>query len=94
MMALERTKPWNPRVLLCKQHQPASYSSYKLQPCDVVVFVPLKAAYREQVERVEREDVNTIGKAHFTSLYSPARYKAFTVKNIKAGSACKWLVSV
>jgi hypothetical protein len=31
--------------------------------------------------------VNTIGKAHFTSLYSPTRARAFTPKNIKAGFA-------
>jgi hypothetical protein len=55
-----------------------SYTSYKLQPCSVAVFAPLKAANREQVERLERAGVNTIGKEHFTSLYSPAREKAFT----------------
>jgi REP element-mobilizing transposase RayT len=49
------------------------------------VFAPLKAAYREQVERLERGGVNTIGKEHFTSLFSPVRTKAFTSKNIIAG---------
>lgn len=29
--------------------------------------------------------MNTIGKEHFTSLYSPARERAFTKKNILAG---------
>lgn len=29
-----------------------SYTSYKLQPCDVGPFAPLKAAYRERVERL------------------------------------------
>jgi hypothetical protein len=29
--------------------------------------------------------VNTIGKQHFTSLYSPARDVAFTKRNILAG---------
>lgn len=68
-----------------------SHTSHKLQPCDVAVFAPLKSAYREQVERLERGGVNTIGKEHFTSLYSPARERAFTPKNIKAGFAASGL---
>ena len=39
-------------------------------------YGPLKAAYREQAERMERGGVNTIGKQHFTYLYRPAREKA------------------
>jgi hypothetical protein len=46
----------------------------------VTVFAPSKAAYREQVERLERGGVHTIGKEHFTSLFSPVRKKAFTHK--------------
>ena len=34
-----------------------SHTSHKLQPCDIAVFDPLKAAYREQVERLERSGV-------------------------------------
>ena len=64
-----------------------SYTSQDLQPCDVAVFGPLKAAYRDQVERLERGGVNTIGKPYFTYLYSPARKLAFTKKNILAGWA-------
>jgi hypothetical protein len=75
-------------ILLCRL---PSHTSHKLQPCDVAVFSPLKAAYREQVERLERGGVNTIGKEHFTSLYSPAREKAFTSKNIIAGFAASGL---
>ena len=30
-----------------------SHTSHKLQPCDIAVFGPLKAAYREQVERLD-----------------------------------------
>ncbi|MCJ1363236.1 hypothetical protein MMC16_002343 [Acarospora aff. strigata] len=41
----------------------------------------------EQIDQLEREGVNTIGKQHFTSLFSPARERAFTLKNIKAGFA-------
>jgi len=49
------------------------------------VFAPLKAAYRDQVDRLERGGVGTIGKQHFTCLYSPAREKALTKRNILAG---------
>lgn len=69
-------------IILCRL---PSRTSHKLQPCDVAVFAPLKAAYRENVERLERGGVNTIGKEHFTSLYSPARERAFTRRNVLAG---------
>ena len=57
----------------------------------MTAFAPLKAAYRDQVERLERGGVNTIGKEHFTSLYSPARLRAFTPRNIKSGFAATGL---
>jgi hypothetical protein len=75
-------------IVLCRL---PSHTSYKLQPCGVAVCAAQKAAYREQVERLERGGVNTIGKEHFTSLFSPARVKAFTAKNIKAGFAASGL---
>jgi hypothetical protein len=75
-------------ILLCRL---PSHTSHKLQPCDVAAFAPLKAAYRSQVDRLEQGGVNTIGKEHFTSLYSPVRDKAFTPKNIKAGFAASGL---
>ena len=77
-------------IILCRL---PSHTSHKLQPCDVAVFGPLKTAYREQVERLERGGVNTIGKEHFTYLYKPARERAFTAKNIKAGFAASGLFS-
>ena len=55
------------------------------------MFASLKAAYRDQVDRLERGGVDTIGKEHFTSLYNLAREKAFTLKNIKAGFAASGL---
>ncbi|KFZ12567.1 hypothetical protein V501_04152 [Pseudogymnoascus sp. VKM F-4519 (FW-2642)] len=67
-----------------------SHTSHKLQPCDVGVFAPLKAAYRDEAERLYRV-TNTIGKEHFTSLYSPARDKAFTKRNITAAWAASGL---
>lgn len=71
-------------IILCRL---PSYTSHKLQPCDVATFAPLKAAYREEVELLERGNVNKVGKEYFTSLYSPARIKAFKPRNIKAGFA-------
>lgn len=70
------------RILLCRL---PSHTSHKFQHCDIAVFAPLKAAYRDNVERLERGGVNAIGKQHFTSLYSPARERAFTKRNILAG---------
>ena len=49
------------------------------------MFGPLKAAYRDQVERLEREYVGIIGKENFTYLYSPVRHQALTSRNIRAG---------
>jgi hypothetical protein len=69
-------------ILLCRL---PSHTSHKLQPCDVALFSPLKAAYRNQVDRLERGGVDTVGKRHFTYLYSPARETALTKKNILAG---------
>jgi len=55
------------------------------------VFALLKVAYREQVDQLERGGVNTISKQHFTSLFSLAREKVFTPKNIKASFATSGL---
>ena len=49
----------------------------------------MKAAYRDEAERLFQGGANTVGKQHFTSLYSPAREKAFTKRNITAAwAAC------
>ncbi|KFY05438.1 hypothetical protein V491_09129 [Pseudogymnoascus sp. VKM F-3775] len=74
-------------ILLCRL---PSHTSHKLQPCDVGFFAPLKAAYRDEAERLYRV-TNAIGKEHFTSLYSPARDKAFTKRNITAAWAASGL---
>jgi hypothetical protein len=47
-------------------------------PC----YVIWNPTYREQVERIELGRVNTVSKQHFTYLYSSAREKAFTKRNI------------
>ncbi|KFY41820.1 hypothetical protein V494_02772 [Pseudogymnoascus sp. VKM F-4513 (FW-928)] len=74
-------------ILLCRL---PSHTSHKLQPCDVGVFAPLKAAYRDEAERLYRV-TNVIGNEHLTSLYSPARDKAFTKRNITAAWAASGL---
>ena len=71
-------------IILCRI---PSHTSHKLQPCDISVFGPLKAAYRDEVERLERGYIGTVGKEHFTYLYSPARDRALTSRNIRAGWA-------
>ena len=68
-----------------------SYTSHKLQPCDVGVFAPLKGFYRDEVDRLFRGGVNKVGKEYFISLYSPAREKAFTKRNITAAWAATGL---
>jgi DDE superfamily endonuclease/Tc5 transposase DNA-binding domain len=49
-------------ILLCRL---PSHTSHKLQPCDVGVFCPLKAAYREEVERLYRGGANTVGRGSY-----------------------------
>ena len=62
-----------------------SHTSHKLQPCDVSVFGPLKTAYREQVEQLERRGANAVNKEHFVLLYRRARDAALTARNIRSG---------
>ncbi|KAB2106160.1 hypothetical protein AG0111_0g6188 [Alternaria gaisen] len=75
-------------IILCRL---PSHTSHKLQPCDVSVFAPLKTAYRDQVERLNRGGIHTIAKEHFTYLYAPARERALTKRNIVAGWAATGL---
>lgn len=75
-------------ILLCRI---PSHTSHKLQPCDVGPFAPLKTAYRDEVERLYRGGLDTVGKEHFISLYKPARDKAISKRNILAGWAATGL---
>jgi hypothetical protein len=68
-------------IILCRL---PSHTSHKLQPCDLTVFSSLKGGYREQAENLYRGGANTVGKQHFTLLYSRARDEAFTPRNIKS----------
>jgi len=49
------------------------------------VFGPLKTAYREQVEHLERLGANAVNKEHFVLLYRRARDVALTAHNIRSG---------
>jgi DDE superfamily endonuclease len=62
-----------------------SHTSYKLQPCDVGIFGPLKIAYRKEVEQLYCGGSNMIGKQHFTLLYDCARRTAMTSQNTILG---------
>jgi hypothetical protein len=75
-------------ITLCRL---PSHTSHKLQPCDVGVFAPLKGFYRDEADRLFRGGANTVGREHFASLYSPAREKAFTKRNITAAWAASGL---
>jgi len=44
----------------------------------------LKAAYCDKADRLFHRGANTVSEQHFTSLYSPAREKAFVKRNIIA----------
>jgi hypothetical protein len=85
------SKPWSTVSKTTSSCVASPLTPHKLQPCDVGVFSPLKAAYRDQVERLYRGGVINVGKEHFTSLYSPARERALTSRNIKAAWAASGL---
>ena len=69
-------------IILCRL---PSHTSHKLQPYDVGVFDLLKTAYREQVEQQFRRGAGAVGKEHFTRMYSNARDRALSARNIYAG---------
>ncbi|XP_047994772.1 uncharacterized protein LOC125232964 [Leguminivora glycinivorella] len=81
-----------PQVLeYAKSHQivlftmPA-HTRHVLQPLDVGVFRPLKAAWQTELDKYKRENPNLIPTRHdFHKLLTPAYEKAFTKANIRAG---------
>ena len=60
-----------------------THSSYLLQPLDVGIFSPLKAAYGHQINLFIWASINHITKSEFFVAYLAARDKIFTEKNIK-----------
>lgn len=69
-------------IVMCRL---PSHTSHKLQPCDIIIFGPLKTAYREQVERLQRGGANAVNKEHFVLLYRRAREIALTARNMRSG---------
>lgn len=67
------------------------HTFYKLQFCDITTFAPLETTYRDQINRLEKKNINTINKKHFISLYNLAKKITFTSKNIKVGFAANGL---
>jgi hypothetical protein len=68
------------------------HSSHLLQPLDVGVFSPLKAAYRAEIERMMRYQIHHITKLEFLPCLKVAFDKAFTTNNIKSGFRATGLV--
>ena len=75
-------------IILCRL---PSHTSHKLQPCDIGIFGSLRAAYRDKIKQLYRGGVDTVREKHFTSLYSLARNKTLTARNIKAAWAASGL---
>ena len=61
------------------------HSSHLLQPLDVGVFGPLKAAVSADLDKLIRVGVNRLEKVEWVESYIRARPNAFTEKNIRAG---------
>lgn len=68
------------------------HSSHLLQPLDIACFSVLKRAYGLEVSDRIRRGLNHIDKVEFLSALMPARDKAFTHGNCKAGFKATGLV--
>ncbi|KFY95895.1 hypothetical protein V500_02625 [Pseudogymnoascus sp. VKM F-4518 (FW-2643)] len=78
------------KVLVSKD-DPRGYRGAGVKRTMVTAIECISAnAYRDEAERLYRV-TNTVGKEHFTSLYSPSREKAFTKRNITAAWAASGL---
>lgn len=63
-----------------------AHASHVLQPLDVAVFSPLKAAYRRQIANLAvMTDCAPIGKRLFLAAYAVARKEGLTERNIRSG---------
>ncbi|KAI1841226.1 hypothetical protein JX266_012615 [Neoarthrinium moseri] len=62
-----------------------AYCSHEMQPLDKGVFLPLKGAYKRQIQQLaSQSDSQPVQKARFVRCYSIAVQQAFTVENIKS----------
>jgi 4-hydroxybenzoate polyprenyltransferase len=63
-----------------------AHTSHVLQPLDLSIFSPLKAAYRKELYKLSSLiDSTPIGKRNFLICYQKARQASITSSNIKAG---------
>ena len=75
-------------MILC--HLP-SHTSHEIQLYHVRIFAPVRAAYREKVDRIYWGGLETVRKEDCTSLYKLAREKMITKRNIIVGWATSGL---
>ncbi|TVY32850.1 hypothetical protein LSUB1_G008693, partial [Lachnellula subtilissima] len=62
------------------------HTSHVLQPLDLSIFSPLKAAYRKELSNLSLlTDSTPVGKRNFLRCYKKARDASLTSSNIKAG---------
>jgi hypothetical protein len=61
------------------------HSSHLMQPLDVGVFSPLKAAMKSQLDAIFRTGIARLHKSEWIQNYAKAREKAITEKNVIAG---------
>jgi hypothetical protein len=59
------------------------YSSYILQPLDVVCFLPLKSKYSKRVRGLARNRVFYINKENFLLAFKDAFFDVFTKENCR-----------
>ena len=60
------------------------HTSHLTQPADVAVFGPLATFHGQETDRLTCNGVRRISKAEWVEIYTIAREKAFTSKNIEA----------
>jgi hypothetical protein len=58
------------------------HSSHLLQPADVAVFGPLATYHGQETDRLTRNGIRRLAKAEWVQIYTKARPKALTKKNI------------
>jgi hypothetical protein len=62
------------------------HASHVLQPLDLSVFSPLKAAYRRELGKlIYKDDDTPVGKRGFLQCYAKARQAGLAEKNVLAG---------
>ena len=69
-----------------------AYLFYLLQPLDIGCFAALKCVYSIYISDFIRLGINYINKIEFLQIYSLARAKVFSIKNILNGFAVVGLV--